>query len=650
MAGNNTQGYFRGNYYSIVIYRLLITFLFLWLSRVLFLFFNAHHFEHLSSSEVAGLIFYGIRFDFSTLLMLNAPFIVLMTIPLPFRRLKNYRTVAGALFFIPNIAGIVLNMADIVYYRFTQKRMTGDIFEFVTGSVPMDTLAPQFVKDFWPYMLLSLALVLAFVILIRRVGFSKRRFAEGIVSYYQFQTISFLVTLFFMVIGIRGGLQLKPVKIITAAKYTQPRNVPAILNTPFTIIKTIDQQGLSRIRYFDEKVAESIYSPVFVKDEKSFVEKDSARRFNNFNVVVVIMESLSSEHIGYFNQHIGDYQGFTPFLDSLMKHALVYNGFANAKQSIEGIPAIVASLPGLMDRNYINSPFAGNAINSFASLLGGKNYHTSFYHGGTNGTMDFDRFTDVAGFDHYFGRTEYNNDMDFDGRWGIFDEPFFRYFARNLDKTPQPFLSVFFSLSAHHPYTIPQQYEGKFRKGKLTIQEAIMYADFSLKKFFETASKMSWFENTIFVITADHTSEANLPEYQTRVGMFRIPILFFSPTKPLIANPDLTVSQVDILPSVLSLLDFDQTFIAFGNNIFDTATQPFTVNYLNGIYQMIQGDYMLEFDGEKSLALFNFRNDKLLKQNVLTIETDKVQNMELMLKAYIQQYYNRLIENRLTKK
>lgn len=639
--------YFRGNYYSIVLYRLMIAFLFLWLSRILFYVFNTQHFHHLTSGEVFNIIFFGLRFDFSSLLALNAPFILMMTLPVTWRRFKTYRIIANTLFYTGNLSGIALNFADIVYFRFTQKRMTGDIFDFVTKNIEMSVLLPQFIRDFWFYFLMFFVLAAGFIILTKRLPFRKRKFNQGFFTYYQFQFLGFVISLAVLVIGIRGGLQLKPIGIITAAKYAAPRNVPAILNTPFTILRTLDKQLLDKVNFFDDEELELVFTPVF---NAVATNNDSLPLFSPKNVVIIVMESLSSEHIGTFNRHIEDYSGFTPFLDSLMQHSLVYNGFANAKQSIEGIPAIVASLPGLTDRSFINSIYIGNTINSLASLLGNKSYHTSFFHGGTNGTMNFDRFADLSGFQHYHGRTEYDNDKDFDGRWGIFDEPFFQYFAKNLDANPEPFFAVFLSLSAHHPYTIPEQYEGEFRQGNLAIQEAVMYADHALKRFFETAAKMSWYENTIFVITADHTSEAYLDEYQTRYGMFRIPIVFFSPAGQLHGNPHANAAQVDIMPSLLSHLHYDEPFVAFGENIFETNSQSFAVTYLNGIYQLIQHPYVLDFNGIKSLALYHVEDDLMMEKNLINEEKERVAVMERLLKAYIQQYYNRLIENRMTVK
>jgi phosphoglycerol transferase MdoB-like AlkP superfamily enzyme len=488
MPGLKKREYFRGNYYSVILYRLMIAFLFLWLSRILFYVFNTHHFQHLTSGEVFNIFFFGLRFDLSSLFALNTPFILMMVLPVPWRRFKTYRVVADALFYTGNLSGIALNLTDIVYFRFTQKRMTGDIFDFVTKDIEMSVLLPQFIRDFWFYFLIFFVMAAGFIILAKRLSFRKRKINEGFFTYYQFQFLGFVISLAVLVIGIRGGLQLKPIGIITAAKYTAPRNVPGILNTPFTILRTLDKQLLDKVNFFDERELELVFTPVFYPDEIASVT-DTLPPFSPKNVVIIVMESLSSEHVGAFNRQIDDYPGFTPFLDSLMQHSLVYNGFANAKQSIEGIPAIVASLPGLTDRSFINSVYIGNTINSLASLLGNKNYHTSFFHGGTNGTMNFDRFADLSGFQHYHGRSEYDNDDDFDGRWGIFDEPFFQYFAKSLSHNPEPFFAAFLSLSAHHPYTIPQKYEGKFRQGNLAIQEAMMYADHALKRFFETAAK-----------------------------------------------------------------------------------------------------------------------------------------------------------------
>ncbi len=634
---------YTGNYYAIILYRLALAFAVFWISRLIFYLFNPGYFSHLGAGEIAKLMFFGMRFDLSALLMINAPFILMMAIPLPVRNKAWYRWIAGFLFYAANFSGLAVNFSDVIYFRFTQKRMVADIFTYMKQEGGFLNLFPQFLHDFW-YMFLIFGVCFALLVwLSRKLKFrARKRLPGSVFMYYLRQVPAFLVTVFFLIVGIRGGFQLKPINIITAGRYTGMQYVPLVLNTPFTIIKTFNRQGLKPVKYFAEKEAEQIYSPVHQYSNIA----DSIPSIKN--VVIIIMESMSSEHTGAFNKHLPDYPGFTPFLDSLMKESLSYNGFANGKQSIEGIPSVVAGIPSLMNRPYIISAYAGNRINTLAGILKQQGYETAFYHGGTNGTMNFDGFAAMAGFGHYYGRTEYHNDDDYDGNWGIFDEPFFQYFAGNLQQTREPFFATIFSLSAHHPYTIPDQHKGSFRKGNLKIQEAVMYADYALKRFFETAESMPWYDSTLFVITADHTSEPYLDEYKTRVGIYRIPIVFYLPGHRLKAPGDIAVSQADIMPSVLYLLKYHQPFVAFGNNIFDEHSRHFAVNYINGIYQIITSEYVLEFDGQKSVALYRYQTDKLLEHNLIDQQPAEVRDMERLLKAYIWQYNHRMIENRLT--
>jgi len=436
------------NYFRVIIYRILLALLLFWFSRFFFYLVNFNYFSQLSFLEVAKILVFGLRFDISGLLMLNTPFILLMSLPLTVRKSKAWRGFAGFVFYAANILGLMANFIDSVYFRFTQKRMTGDIFNYLTEDVDIMGLMPQFIKDYWFYLFTFGVFALLLIVISRRVKYRPQSKQLGQFVNFGYQLIVFFLCSAAIIIGIRGGLQLKPINIITAGKITNAQNSTFVLNTPFTIVKTLNMNMLQRKNYFSDASCKEIYNPVFNANCNAKNESLSYPK----NVVVLIVESLSSEHIGAFNHNIGGYEGYTPFLDSLIDHAVAFQGFANGKQSIEGIPSVVASIPGLMDWPYINSAYAGNKINSLPGLLRQEGYTTAFYHGGTNGTMDFDGFARIAGFEHYYGRTQYNNDKDYDGNWGIFDEPFFSYFADNLNKTKQPFFATIFSLSSHHPW------------------------------------------------------------------------------------------------------------------------------------------------------------------------------------------------------
>lgn len=632
----------RGTTYQVLFYRLLIALLFLSLSRLLFYIFNYHYFSDLDGAELLAAFFGGIRFDITALIILNAPYIFMNVLPFPFRRKRAWQFTANVFYFVLNILGLALNSIDGVYFRFTSKRMTADIFSFLsTGEDDIMTLAPRFISDFALEFFTWLALSLLFIWVALRWKPKEMRKPMG-ARFYIINTILFLICGAVSIIGIRGGFQLRPITIITAGNYAPAKDVSLVLNTPFTIIKSFGHTGLKEVHYFeDEQDLITQYTPLHYPELN-----DSSPGFRQYNVVLLIMESFSTEYIGALNGN-DENVSYTPFLDSIIAKGMAFPAFANGKQSMEALPAIVASLPSLTTRPYITSAYGSNQINSLANMLGDKGYHTSFYHGGRNGTMGFESFTNIAGFDEYHGKDQYGNNEDFDGNWGIYDEAFLNYFRDELDETQEPFFATFFSLSSHHPYAVPKEYEGKFDKGTLDIHESIMYADYALGKFLQEAESAPWFNNTLFVITADHTSLAYDEKYKTRSGIYEIPLVFYMPGQISPGVKEETAQQTDIMPSVLGFMNFDKPYVAFGNDLFNSGENRFAVNHLNGSYQLIMGGWSLLYDGDKATGLYKL--DGFAEQdNLIEDYPEKSDGMLEFLKAYIQQYQNRLIQNKLT--
>jgi phosphoglycerol transferase MdoB-like AlkP superfamily enzyme len=637
-------GSVQGNIYIMMFLKILVVLVLFFLSRICFYLFNFHYFSGSGFGELLKIFFVGLRFDISAIIIINAPFILLNSIPFKFRYNKVYQGFVNAYFYIINTLGLMANFIDLIYFRFTLKRTTADIFNYLGVGGDFDKLIPQFLKDFWYVLVIWILFIVLLVYLSSRftLDASGSKGKGGDLKFYFVNGFLFLVILFIAVIGIRGGSQLRPITLITAGNYTSAKYVPLLLNTPFSIAKTFGNETLKTVKYFNkESDLAQIFSPV---------HKGKSTGLRKYNVMIIILESLSLEHIGALNKDLeeGRYLGFTPFLDSLIGHSLVFKGFANGKTSIQGIPAILSGIPSLMNESYIQSSYSADKINGLAGLLKKKGYTSAFFHGGTNGTMGFDSYTKLTGFDHYYGRTEYHNEKDYDGKWGIRDEEFFQYTAGVMNQLQQPFLTAIFSLSSHHPYTVPGKYAHTFRKGKLPIQEAVMYTDYSLRKFFETAKKTSWFDNTLFIITADHTSEGYFPYYQSSAGQYAIPILFFKNKSDLNGISGKVVQQTDIMPSVLSYIGFDQDYIAFGSSVFDTTAKRFSIHYISGLYGLIKDGYLLEYDGNKSTGLYDLNSDKLQTNNLIAKDLPVRKKLERFIKAYIQQYNNRFIENRLT--
>lgn len=452
-----------------------------------------------------------------------------------------------------------------------------------------------------------------------------------------------LVTLYFAIVGIRGGFKrdTRPISLNNAGAYiNKPLEMAIVLNTPFTILRTLNKQALKPVHYFNNKKVEQIFNPVKnFKADSSMIKK---------NVVIIIVESFAKEYSGLLNKELTDYKGYTPFLDSLMQQSHTFtNAYANGRKSIDAMPSILTSIPSLI-QPYVLSPYATNKLLGIGKILKKEGYKTAFFHGAPNGSMGFDAFVNLAGFDEYYGMDEYNNKADFDGYWGIPDDKFLQYMAKSMDTFKQPFVSTVFTLSSHHPFKLPSEFKGKFKGGPLPIHKVIQYMDYSLKHFFEKVSKMSWFKQTIFIITADHCNQSYLPEYNTTLGRHAIPIIFYDPSNQKHIKLDSTLTQqIDIMPRLLRKLNYSGQFLSFGNDP-ENSKYPFVVNYNNGTWEYLQDPYFMQFRDNKIIGLYNYKSDRLLKHNLIHKTVIDTTFMLNHLKAFIQQYQNRLIENRLT--
>ncbi|MEX2379315.1 MAG: sulfatase-like hydrolase/transferase [Vicingaceae bacterium] len=593
------------------------------LCRFLFYLFNYSYFTDIDFNIFWG----GLRFDWMTITLLYSPFLLAHLIDF-----KGKSKILKVLFHLSNSLAIAFNCMDLEYFKFTFKRTTSDLF--VTAGIENDilNLLPAFLKDYWYVVLIALLLIWLSEYLYHKT----ERFEPnwpGLGKYTAF--LIPVIVLYF--IGFRGGLQYKPLNVIQAGQYAEAQNIPLVLNTPFTIIKSATKEDLSPVNYFPDEEVDNYYSPLLK------LKVDSIHK--PLNVVLIIAESFSKEYIGAFN----DYKGYTPFLDRLIdKSYVVENTFANGKKSIEALPAILSGIPTLMNTAYISSKYGSNRIESIGSKLKEKGYRTAFYHGGENGTMGFNAFTKIAEIEEYIGRDQYPHSGDYDGNWGIFDEPFLQFCVEDLSKNKKPFFAGIFTLSSHHPYTVPEKYSDKFKGGPLPILKSVEYADYALQQFFESAEKEDWFNNTLFVITADHTSQTFKKAYNNRMGMFAIPLIFYAPKHISPARLEKVSQQNDIFPSIMDYLGDKEEILTFGQSVFNSE-EGFSVSYINQVYQLIEGDFCLQFDGEESIAFYHWKEDPGLHENLIkgTKFTQEKKRMEQKLKAIIQQYNKRMIQNQL---
>lgn len=592
---------------SVLLKRISLIYLLFFISRILFYLFNTSHFTVRDSSEFFQVFFFGLRFDTFSILACNSLFILLSILPFSFSYLASYQKIIKRLFIISNSVFLSFNFIDIAYYRFIGKRSTFDLFKQMGGQTDVVKQIPYYLRDFWYVILLFAGLVY----LMNKI-YPVQRSEKCDYSYHFKNNIRYALVLMLIcalcVLGLRGGFQRVPIDFADAGNYTRPQNVSLVLNSPFTLIKSFSRTGLEEYHFTSDKEAFKRIAPV-----KYFPEK----KFSQQNVVILILESFSKEYTG-----IGNRISVTPFLDSLMQHSLVFtNAWANGTKSIEGIPAILASIPSLSDDPFINSPYCGNTINSLATVLKKKNYYCAFMHGGINGTMNFDVFSKQSDFDCYLGRNEYNNENDFDGNWGIWDEPYLQYCVQQLSNFKPPFFSSIFTLSSHHPYKIPAKYEGKFPKTELENSESIGYSDYALRKFFETASQTAWFEQTIFVLVADHASISSDPFYANTLGQHAIPLLIYKKNSSFKGKNNQLIGQIDIMPSLLDTMGYDLPFFSLGKSIFRNPNANFALFYDSGNHYVVNDSLFLAYNKFIPVQKIRFHSDSTLSTNLKTLNS-----------------------------
>ena len=629
--------------YKTVAIRLLLAYVFYSIARVLFYFYNSSLIKVDGVMDFLKLCYHGLTFDTTTILYVNGLFILLSIIPLLYNTKKHFQKFLFYLYFTTNLVAYATNFIDFIYYRYTFSRSTRASLDTLENESNKMLLFFDFLVHFWDVFLWFFLLSYFWIFLYKKTKVHQKTEIPNL-KYFGFSILSFLLVVTLCIGGIRGDFKksTRPINILDASRYvTNVSQSDVVLNTPFSIIRTWNTNTFQKVNLLPNAQVDSLLVPI-----KQYSNNPAAKP----NIVIFILESFGREYCGAFNKgkKIPGYEGYTPFVDSLANHSLIFtNAYANGWKSIHGMSSIIAGIPSFQNA-FTSSPYPKQKIESLVSVLKTQGYNTSFFHGAPNGSMGFLGFGNILGYDHYYGKTEYNNDADFDGVWGIWDEPFFQYFNQTLSKKEQPFMATLFSVSSHEPYKVPEKYEGKFPTGKVNINESIGYTDYSLKQFFAAAKKQSWYQNTIFVLVADHGNTIAYEEYRKEFNKNTVPILFFSPDEKYVGVNNDWAQQIDIYPTLLDMIGYRKPFRSWGRSLIsDKQVAPFVIKYGSNMYQFMSGDYICTFDGKKAIG-FYYANDKAMKNNLISKRNAAMDMLELRCKAFVQDYMDRIIDKRLT--
>lgn len=596
--------------------------------RLLFYLVYRAQFLHMPPWQWPQVLLQGLRFDAAAVVLWNAPLIAVQLLGWPWLGGRRAQQVLRLVFMAINGLLLLVCSIDLAFFGFNNKRVGRDLLaQLGPGTRNLHALLAG---HGW------VAAVFAGLLLVLWWGYARRgdRPAQG--GHWRHLLLA-VPALGLCVLVARGGWQYQGLAPAHAADHVEAPFAPLVTNSAFTFAHSLARPALAPHVYFTPQELDRRFTLPLALPQ---------RQAGRPNVVLIIVESLGKEYLSA----ISGEAAYMPFLDSLAAHSLVFtNAYANAERSNKAICSILAGIPSFTEDAFMNTPYADNRVEGLGARLKELGYSTSFFHGGINGEYKFDSFARGAGFDRYYGRDQYPGKGAYDGHWGIYDEEFLQFFASRLDATPEPFCAAVFTLSSHDPFPIPARWKNTFPKGDQEIHESLGYTDMALQRFFSKARRAPWYSNTLFVITGDHTFQYNVhpPWYMNPAGRFAVPIIFHRPGGHMAGTDTTLAQQLDIMPSILDLAGHGGTVNSFGRSLFSPGRVPYAVQYLNGQYQLMQGDRMLFFNGEKATGLYAFRSDTLFAHDLLQAEPAQAERMRLFLQAMVQRYGQAMVNNEL---
>lgn len=289
------------------------------------------------------------------------------------------------------------------------------------------------------------------------------------------------------------------------------------------------------------------------------------------NIVLVTIESMGAE---YF-KHFGSKRNITPFLDSLADKSLCFNNlYATGTRTVRGLEAVTLCIPPSQGASVIKRQ-GSKIFFSTAQVLKEKGYSVQFLYGGDSYFDNMYSFFSQNGYQIIDQKSMSEKQKTFETVWGVCDEDLFNKAIETFDKDSQsgkPFFAHIMTVSNHRPFLYP---EGKIDISPKKKDRAggVKYTDYVIREFLKKAQSKPWFANTIFIFTADHCG-SSAGESSIPVDNYHIPCLIYSPSFIAAKQTDILCSQIDIMPTVFSLLNFSYTSEFYGQNVFSKTYKP----------------------------------------------------------------------------
>ncbi len=544
-------------------------------------------FQDLTLSQTLMAYLHGLRFDAAIIILyIGFPLIFIM-LPFQWAKTRVWQLIWAWFIFFALLFFVFSLTADTIYFEIVHRHTGPEVF-FILSDVPLmlDIAISEHLGALIGFGIFCLLIAI----------FWQKSFSKSIASYndkLKHGTFVFVLFLSLIIVG-RGGLQLKPVRLSDAFTGANPAAAYLTINGTFAITQALRSKKPESVKFMPDEEAIKITQDFIKADNEVFVDKNYPfmRKVTHNepstspNIVFLLIESLDAVHFDRMRELNGLKPfGATPNLDELSKQGILFTNFyATGQRSVDGIAAIIASIPTLPSFSYLGQGLEQNKLSFLGSIAKSQGYQTIFTRSASRGSYHVDSISAQAGFDEYYGAEDIppaHEEQERHSDWGVWDHDTFQFTLDKFDKIKKPFLGYLFTSSMHTPWRIPTD-KWKLLNGddnRTKFLNTVYYTDWAIGQFMEQIKKKPYYENTIFIITGDHVSHFGM-DPTNLASHFHIPLVIFGPgiqpqTLPQVGN------QMDLLPTLIDLAKWETTHSSIGKSLFNQHDNHFSFS-VNG--------------------------------------------------------------------
>lgn len=423
---------------------------------------------------------------------------------------------------------------------------------------------------------------------------------------------------------IRSTLDHRPVNPSTVALSSDPLANDLALNSAYTLLYALYEtrhEDDGGVRYGDmegERVVSLVRNEMGI-DSWEFtsdalptlhLQQPSNRNGRPLNLVIIVEESLGAEFVGSLGG-----ADLTSNLDRYSDSGLwLKNLYATGIRSVRGLEAIVSGFTPTSARSVVKLPNSQRNFFTLAGLLSRKGFETSFIYGGEAQFDNMRRFFANNGFEHIIDEKDYES-PEFTGSWGVSDEDLFERAHREFQAYgDKPFFSLVFTSSNHSPFQFPDGRIDLVDAEKNTVNNAVKYADYALGQFLDKAQDSDYWDDTVFLIVADHNSRVYGSEL-VPVERFHIPgLILGGSVQP--GEIDTIASQIDLAPTLLSMIGIESEHPMIGHDLTqarNTQVPGRAIMQFNATQAYLEGDRLAVLQKDQPVKQFRYQDGRLVE-------------------------------------